>query len=241
MAMFLRTRRRVRPRVACLRGGAISGRLSWHSCSAAAKTKSGKDAGSGRSRRLRARPRTPPDAGLQRPAECAGRGRGPHSRLRRRLLAAADGLLRALARARVRLRPLAVDRQAAAVTDAAVRADLAESLDGLRPRAAQIALDLEIRVDVLAQLRHFLVGEVLDLRVGRETELGADLLRGRLTDPVDVRQPDLEPLLIRKIDSGDACQISLLALPLLVPRVRANDHGPAVPLDDATPLAHGLD
>src|SRR6266511_3536262 len=177
------------------------------------------------------------------PRATAGRlsTRGGHLGFRRCFLAAADGLLRALARARVRLRPLAVDRQAAAVTDAAVRADLAESLDGLRPLAAQIALDLEIRVDVLAQLRHFLVGEVLDLRVGRETELGADLLRGRLTDPVDVRQPDLEPLVIRKIDSSDAREISLLALPLLVPRVRPNDHGPALPLNDAAPLTHGLD
>src|SRR5438477_4806222 len=75
IAMFLRTRRRVRPRAAVLRGGAISGHLSWHACSAAAKTKPGKDAGSVRSRRLRARLRTPPGAGLQRPAECAGRGR----------------------------------------------------------------------------------------------------------------------------------------------------------------------
>src|SRR5207253_2191465 len=48
-----------------------------------------------------------------------------HLRLARRLLAAADGLLRTLARARVRLRALAVDGQTAAVTDAAVRADLA--------------------------------------------------------------------------------------------------------------------
>jgi hypothetical protein len=30
-------------------------------------------------------------------------------------------------------------------------------------------------------------------------------------------------------------------LPLLVSRVRADDHGPAVPLDDAAALAHGLD
>ena len=108
IAMFLRTRRRVRPRVACLRGGAT---------------------------------------------------------YLRRLLAAADGLLRALARAGVRLRALAVHRQAAAVADAAVRADLAEPLDRLRALAAQVALDLELRVDVVAELRDLLVGEVPDLRV----------------------------------------------------------------------------
>src|SRR6266511_5277542 len=61
------------------------------------------------------------------PRATAGRlsTRRGHLGFRRCFLAAAEGLLRALARARVRLRPLAVDRQAAAVTDAAVRADLA--------------------------------------------------------------------------------------------------------------------
>src|SRR5580765_2551989 len=47
-----------------------------------------------------------------------------------RLLPAADGLLGALARPSVRLRPLAVDGQPATVADAAVGADLAEALDG---------------------------------------------------------------------------------------------------------------
>src|SRR5262249_37420724 len=133
--------------------------------------------------------------------------------LLRRLLAASDGLLRALAAAGVRLRPLAVHRQAAPVANAAVRADLGEPLDRLLPVAAQVTLDLELRVDVVAELRHFFVGQVLDLRVRVEAELRGDLARGRLADPVDVRQPDLEPLLVREVDSGDACH---LALPLLV-------------------------
>src|SRR5919198_5868782 len=106
-AMFLRTRRRVRPRVAGLLGGAT---------------------------------------------------------LLGRLLAAADGLLRALARAAVRLRALAVDGQAAAVPDPAVGADLAQALDRLRALAAQVPLDLEVLVDVLAELLDLLVGEVTNLR-----------------------------------------------------------------------------
>src|SRR5689334_2671840 len=149
IAMFLRTLRRVRPRVAAaLRGGA---------------------------------------------------------KLLRRLLAASDSLLRALAAAGVRLRPLSVHRQAAPVADAAVRADLGEPLDRLLPVATEIALGLELRVDVVAELRDLFVGQVLDLRVRVETELRGDLARGRLADPVDVGQPDLEPLLVRKVDSGDAC------------------------------------
>src|SRR6059058_2475260 len=149
IAMFLRTRRRVRPRVAAaLRGGA---------------------------------------------------------KLLRRLLAASDGLLRALSTARVRLRPLPVHRQAAPVADPPIRPDLAEALDRLLPVTAQVTLDLEVRVDVVAELRDLLVRQVLDLRVRVELELRGDFARGRLADPVDVRQPDLEPLLVRKVDSGDAC------------------------------------
>jgi hypothetical protein len=125
------------------------------------------------------------------------------------------------------------------VPDAAVRADLGEPLDRLLPVAAQVSLDLELRVDVVAELRDLFVGQVLDFRVRVEAELGRDLSRGRLSDPVDVRQPDLEALLVRKVDSGDACDGS--ALPLLVPRIGADDHGRAVPLDHAAALAHGLD
>src|SRR5918912_4360310 len=140
MAMFFRARRRVRPRVACLRGGATL-------------------------------------------------------RLRRRLLAAADGLRRALARARVRARALPVHRQAAAVSDAAIGADLAEALDRLRALAAQIAFHLDVLVDVVAELRDLVLRQVANLRVRIEAERGCDAARRRLADAVDVRESDLEPLL----------------------------------------------
>jgi hypothetical protein len=125
------------------------------------------------------------------------------------------------------------------VADAPVGADLGKPLDRLLPVAAQVTLDLELRVDVVPELRDLLVGQVLDLRVRVEAELRGDLARGRLADPVDVGQPDLEPLLVRKVDSGDSGYGS--ALPLLVPRIAADDHGRAVPLDHAAALAHGLD
>src|SRR4051812_6684441 len=82
-----------------------------------------------------------------------------------RLLSAADGLLRALARARVGLRPLAVDRQAATMPEPAVCANLGEALDGLRALAAKVALDLVVRIDVLAELRDLFLGQVANLGV----------------------------------------------------------------------------
>src|SRR3954462_11570236 len=64
---------------------------------------------------------------------------GAISGLGRCLLAAADGLLRALAGAGVGLRALAADGQAAPVPDSPVGADLAEALDRVRALAAQVA------------------------------------------------------------------------------------------------------
>src|SRR4030088_2343686 len=72
-------------------------------------------------------------------------------------LAAADRLLVAPAGPRVRLRALAVRRQSAPVAKAAVRADFGEALDRLLALAAKVALDLELRVDVVTELRNLVV------------------------------------------------------------------------------------
>src|ERR1700730_9746312 len=119
-------------------------------------------------------------------------------------LAAADSLLGALAGPRVRLRPLTVRRQPAPVAKAAVRADLGEALNRLLALAAKVALDLELGVDVVAELRDLVVCEVADLRVRREAERGGALARRRLADAVDARQPVPEPLLVRQVDAGDS-------------------------------------
>src|SRR4051812_50002132 len=109
---------------------------------------------------------------------------------------------------------------------APVRADLAEALDRLLALTAQVALDLEIRVDVVAKLRDLAVGEVADLGVTVDGDPLGDLARRRAADAEDVRERDLEPLLTGKIYAGDACH---LALPLLVAGGRAKDPRPAGP------------
>src|SRR5207249_2616723 len=98
-----------------------------------------------------------------------------HLGFRRRFLAATDRLRRPLPGSRIRARALPVHRKAAAVTDPAVRADLAETLDRLRALAPQVTLDLQVVVDVLAQLRDLVVREVADLRVGIQVERARDL------------------------------------------------------------------
>src|SRR5262249_4220382 len=121
------------------------------------------------------------------------------------LLAAPDGLLRALPRPRVRLGALAAHGEAAAMPDPAVRADLGQALDRLPAVAAEVALHPELGAGGVAELRDLLVREVADLLVGIELERANHLLRGRAADSVDVRQPDLEPLLRGQVDAGDAC------------------------------------
>src|SRR5439155_23180429 len=76
----------------------------------------------------------------------------------------ADGLLGPLAGPGVRVGPLSVDRQRPAVPQALVARDLDLALDVLGHVAAEIPLDLEVPVDVIADPDDLLLGEVADLR-----------------------------------------------------------------------------
>jgi hypothetical protein len=122
--------------------------------------------------------------------------------------------------------------------DPAVGADLAEPLDRLLALTAQVALDLEFGVDLVAKLCDLAVREVADFGVEGEPEGCGDLARPRAADSEDVGERDFDPLLTREVDAGNTCH---LALPLLVSWIGADDHGPAVPPDHAAPLTHRLD
>src|SRR5439155_8661019 len=67
----------------------------------------------------------------------------------------------------------------------------------------------------------------------------AHALRRRAADAVDVGERDLQPLLAGDVDAGDTSHG--LPLPLLVPRVRADDLDPAVAADHLALLADPLD
>src|SRR5437660_3616368 len=159
-------------------------------------------------------------------------------RLRCRFAADARArLLRALARARVGARALAAHGKPAAMTDAAIAAQVHQSLDAHRHRAAEVAFDLELG-DLLAQLVHVGVGKILYLRRALDAGRGADRLGTRAADAVDRRQCDLRVLVVRNVDACNTGHVrylsksSPLSLPLFVARVRANDTHDAVAPDD---------
>src|ERR1700739_3153947 len=78
------------------------------------------------------------------------------------LLLAGDRLGRPLARARVGMGPLTTSRQAAAMTQAAVAAEVHQPLDVDAGLAAKIALHHIVAVDDFADLQHFGVGPLAD-------------------------------------------------------------------------------
>src|SRR3954452_17096053 len=154
------------------------------------------------------------------------------------LLLAGDGLARALARARVGAGPLAVHRETPAVAQPLVAPNLHLAADVGGHLAAQVTLDAEVLVDVVAQPQQVLVAEVLDPQVGAHAGRLEGLLGVGLADPVDVGERDLHPLLAGQVDAGQSCHVlgtpspdSDSALALLVPGVVADDHDPAVPAD----------
>src|SRR5437763_1847763 len=74
------------------------------------------------------------------------------------LLGTGDRLLRSLAGARVGVRALPTDREAAAVTDPLVAVDLDLALDVLGHLAAKVPLDLVLRIDEVAEPDDLIVG-----------------------------------------------------------------------------------
>ena len=108
--------------------------------------------------------------------------------------------LGALAGAGVGLGLLTPDRQAATMAQAAVATDLLESLDVLRAFAAQVALDGDVGVDQVAELDHFLLGQVAHLAVGLDAQLRQQLVGRRPADAVDICEADLDPLVEGDVD-----------------------------------------
>src|SRR5690606_21621760 len=128
--------------------------------------------------------------------------------LLRRLLLPRDRTTRPLVRPRVRVRALAPHREPTTMPLSAVAADVHETLDvhgHLRP---QRTLHLVLILDRAPQTVHLVVRQLVHATVRIHPRLRKDLLRGRKTDPVNVRQCDLDPLVARQIHASDSRHLS---------------------------------
>src|SRR5581483_5908249 len=121
----------------------------------------------------------------------------------RLLLLARDGFRRTLARAGVGMGALAAHRQAAAMPQPAIAAEIHQPLDIELDFAPQVTLDHVVAVDQLADVQHFLVGELRHAPLRRMAQLLHDLGRLFLLYAMDVLQRDDDALVGRKVDTSD--------------------------------------
>src|ERR1700690_4275340 len=121
------------------------------------------------------------------------RGRGEFSSgeaLLRHLLLAGDRDRLALAGTSVRMRPLATHRQATAMPQAAVAAEIHQTLDVHRHFAPQIALDPELAVNQLADTQNFIIAQLVHPAIVGDAELLANRRGLGRADAVNVAKAD---------------------------------------------------
>src|SRR3712207_3474679 len=118
---------------------------------------------------------------------------------RRRGLRAHDAALRTLAGTSVGVGPLATNRQALAVTQAAVAAQVHQPLDVHGHLATEVTLDLVVGLDDLADPAGLLVGEVLRPGGQLDARRHADVMGGLVADAVDVLKRDDSALVGREV------------------------------------------
>src|SRR5699024_8593690 len=128
------------------------------------------------------------------------------------LLLAGDRALGALAGARVGLRALAVDGQAAAVAQPLVAAalDLAADIGG--DLTAQVTLDHVVRLEMIAELDDVLAAPLASAQTAGDPGRGEGLEGAGSTHAEDVRQGDFDALLARKVHSHQTCHVQILLL-----------------------------
>src|SRR5205814_3420769 len=117
-----------------------------------------------------------------------------HSQFASLLLLAGDGFRRTLARARIGVGPLTAHRQTATMTQAAIAAEVHQTLDVDADLTTQVALDEIVAVDHFADLEHFGVAELIDATILGDLDLFQDLTGDLLTDAMDILKRDQHAL-----------------------------------------------
>lgn len=107
---------------------------------------------------------------------------------------------------------LTADREALAVTKAAVAADVHKALDVLVALTAEVALNHDlVLIDIIAVALISSSVRSLTARIHVNVALDANLRRSGAADAVNVGQTDLNALLTREVDTINTGQRSLLS------------------------------
>ena len=127
------------------------------------------------------------------------------------LLLACDCATRTLLGACVGVCALAPDGETAPMSYPAIRANVHQAFDVHRNLGAQGTFDTMILFNRLAEFVDIRFGQVADAQIGTNYRLLQNGLRRGATYPENVRQPDLNALLARKVYSRYTRHISLVA------------------------------
>src|SRR6185437_15305052 len=142
------------------------------------------------------------------------------------LLLAGYRLGRTLAGARVGVSALSANRQAAAVSQSPVAAQIHQTLDVHGHFAPQVAFDDVVAVDHFTQLKYFLIGELRNPPRLGDRNLFHDFLGFGIADAMDVLERNHNALVGRYVDARDTSHFSYSLRP--PPAVPARLSGMAV-------------
>jgi hypothetical protein len=120
------------------------------------------------------------------------------------LLFAGNGPRRTLSGTGVCVRPLATNRKSAAVSQAAIAAQIHQAFYIHCDFTPQIALDDIIVINGFTDLDHFRFGQIANATIFTDTDLLADIPGIGRTNTVDVAQCDFHSLVCRNVNPGDA-------------------------------------
>src|SRR6185369_8018614 len=109
-----------------------------------------------------------------------------------------DGLTRAFARAGIRAGALAANRQAAAMPQAAITANVFQPSDILLKLSPQLAFDHIFAIEDAGQTCDLFVGQIFRLALRIDACFLAKLQRSRRANPVDITERDVGRLIARK-------------------------------------------
>ena len=114
------------------------------------------------------------------------------------------------------MRALTADRKAAAMTQAAVAAQVHQTLDVHRGFATQVAFNLIIAVDGFADLQDLSVSQLIYTTISRNNELLDDFLCEFLNNHVNIRQRNNNALCSRDVDASDTCHAYSPCVPVAI-------------------------